>query len=41
MKAVSQMLGHASDSVTLTVYTHLSQEKEREQEQIAKAINIS
>ena len=41
MKAVSQMLGHASDSVTLNVYTHLSQEKKKEQEEIAKAINIS
>lgn len=41
MKAVSRMLGHASDSVTLTVYTHLSEEKQREQEAIAKAIKIS
>lgn len=41
MKAVSQILGHASDNVTLTVYTHLSEQKQKEQEQIAKLINIS
>lgn len=41
MKTVSQMLGHASTSVTFDTYTHLSEEKKKEQEAIVKAIRIS
>lgn len=40
MKIVSEMLGHASTSVTLDTYTHLTEDKRRQQEEIAKQINV-
>lgn len=41
VKIVSQNLGHASTSVTLDVYTHLTDEKKKEQEAVAQIIKIS
>ena len=41
VKIVSQNLGHASTSVTLDTYTHLTEDKKREQEEVAKTVNIS
>lgn len=41
VKIVSQNLGHASTSVTLDVYTHLTDEKKKEQEAVAQVIKIS
>lgn len=41
VKIVSQNLGHASTSVTLDVYTHLTEEKKKEQEAVAQVIKIS
>lgn len=41
MKAVSHMLGHSNESITLSVYTHLDQQAKKEQEIIAKSIKIS
>lgn len=41
VKIVSQNLGHASTSVTLDVYTHLTEEKKKEQESVAQVIKIS
>ena len=40
MKAVSEILGHASTSVTLDTYAHLTEEKKRQQEEIVKAIKV-
>ncbi len=40
VKAVSEILGHASTSVTLDTYTHLTEEKKRQQEEIVKAIKV-
>ncbi|OUP00574.1 site-specific integrase [Sellimonas sp.] len=40
-KMVSDTLGHASVSVTLNTYAHLTEEKKREQSIIAQAIRIS
>lgn len=41
VKIVSQNLGHASTSVTLDTYTHLTEDKKREQEEVAQKISIS
>ena len=41
VKIVSQNLGHASTSVTLDTYTHLTEDKKREQETVAETIMIS
>lgn len=41
VKIVSQNLGHASTSVTMDVYTHLTEEKKKEQEAVAQVIKIS
>ena len=40
VKAVSEILGHASTSVTLDIYTHLTDEKKRQQEEVAKSIKV-
>lgn len=40
VKAVSEMLGHSSTSVTLDTYTHLTDDKKREQEEIVKKIKV-
>lgn len=41
VKIVSQNLGHASTSVTLDTYTHLTEDKKREQEAVAQTVMIS
>ena len=41
VKIVSQNLGHASTSVTLDTYTHLTEEKKKEQEAVAQTVRIS
>jgi integrase len=41
VKVVSNILGHASTAVTLDRYTHLMEEKKREQEAVIKNIQIS
>jgi site-specific recombinase XerD len=41
IKVVSEILGHASTAVTLNTYTHLTAEKQREQEKIVQSIRIS
>ena len=41
MKAVSEMLGHASTKVTYDTYTHLSGAQKKEYQAIVKAIKIS
>lgn len=41
VKIVSQNLGHASTSVTLDTYTHLTEDKKREQEAVAQTVKIS
>lgn len=41
VKIVSQILGHASTSVTLDTYTHLTEDKQKEQENVAKTVKIS
>lgn len=41
VKIVSQILGHASTSVTLDTYTHLTEDKKREQEAVVQSIKIS
>lgn len=41
VKIVSQNLGHASTSVTLDTYTHLTEDKKREQEAVAQTVRIS
>lgn len=41
VKIVSQNLGHASTSITLDTYTHLTEDKKREQEEVAQKISIS
>lgn len=40
VKAVSEILGHASTSVTLDTYTHLTDEKKRQQEEVVKSIKV-
>lgn len=41
VKIVSHILGHASTSVTLDTYTHLTEEKKREQNAVIQSILIS
>lgn len=41
VKIVSQILGHSSASVTLDTYTHLTEDKKREQEAVARTVKIS
>lgn len=41
VKVVSNILGHASTSITLDRYTHLTEEKKKEQEAVIKSIRIS
>lgn len=41
IKAVSEILGHASTSVTLDTYTHLTEEKKKQQEAVMQTIKIS
>ncbi len=41
VKIVSQNLGHASTSVTLDTYIHLTEDKKREQEAVAQTVKIS
>lgn len=41
VKIVSQNLGHASTAVTLDTYTHLTEDKKREQEAVAQTVKIS
>ena len=40
VKAVSEILGHASTTVTLDTYTHLTEEKKRQQEEVVKTIKV-
>ncbi len=40
VKIVSQILGHASSSVTLDTYTHLTEDKKKEQEAVVQTIKI-
>lgn len=39
-KIVSEILGHASTAITLDTYTHLTDEKKRQQEELMKLVNI-
>ena len=41
VKIVSQILGHASTAITMDTYTHLTNEKRRQQEKVAQTIKIS
>ena len=41
VKMVSQILGHASTSVTLDTYTHLTEDKKKEQNDVIQTIKIS
>ncbi len=41
VKIVSQNLGHASTAVTLDTYTHLTEDKKRQQEEVAQRVKIS
>lgn len=41
IKVVSQILGHASTSVTLDTYTHLTEEKKKQQKSVVQSIRIS
>ncbi len=41
VKIVSQILGHASTAVTMDTYTHLTEDKKREQEKVVQTIKIS
>ena len=41
VKIVSQILGHASATVTLDTYTHLTEQKRLEQEEVINTIKIS
>ncbi len=41
VKIVSQILGHASTSVTMDTYTHLTEDKKRQQEEVVQTIKIS
>lgn len=41
VKIVSQNLGHASTSVTMDVYAHLTEDKKKEQEAVAQTVKIS
>ena len=39
-KSVSEILGHASTSVTIDTYAHLTEEKKRKQEEVIKTIKV-
>lgn len=41
MKIVSELLGHSSTSITLDIYTHLTEKKQLEKQEAVKAIQIS
>lgn len=41
VKIVSQILGHASTSVTMDIYAHLTEDKKRQQEEVVQTIKIS
>ncbi len=41
IKTVSQILGHSSTAITLDTYTHLTEEKKKEQEEVLQKIKIS
>lgn len=41
VKVVSEILGHASTAVTMDTYTHLTENKKREQEKVVQTIKIS
>jgi len=41
VKVVSGILGHASTAITLDRYTHLTEEKKKEQKEVIKTIRIS
>lgn len=41
VKIVSQILGHASTAVTMDTYTHLTEDKKRQQEAVVQTIKIS
>lgn len=41
IKAVSEILGHASASVTLDTYAHLTEEKKKQQEEVMQTVKIS
>ena len=41
MKIVSELLGHSSTSITLDIYTHLTEKKQREKRETVKVIQIS
>ena len=41
MKIVSELLGHSSTNITLDIYTHLTEKKQREKQETVKAIRIS
>lgn len=41
VKVVSEILGHASTAVTMDVYTHLTEDKKRQQEAVVRTIRIS
>lgn len=41
VKIVSQILGHASTAVTMDTYTHLTENKKKEQEAVVQTIKIS
>ena len=39
-ESVSEILGHASTSVTIDTYAHLTEEKKRKQEEVIKTIKV-
>lgn len=41
VKVVSEILGHVSTAVTMDTYTHLTENKKREQEKVVQTIKIS
>lgn len=41
VKIVSEILGHSSTSTTLNIYTHLTDDKKRQQEEVVQTIKIS
>ena len=41
MKIVSELLGHSSTSITLDIYTHLTEKKQLEKKETVRSIAIS
>ena len=41
MKMVSEVLGHSSTSITLDIYTHMTEKKNEEKKKAVNAIRIS